>query len=93
MGQYHNLYSSIKFREPDSEIQEVNTLKSDGQLKTSWQNLFEKYPNRFFVGTDLKFGHGATDYQKIAEINELLSVLSDSTYQKIVNSNASKLLN
>lgn len=92
MGKYHNLYSSIKFRNPDSEIQEVNTLKSNGKLKNSWKNLFEKYPNKFIIGTDLKFGHGASNYKKIISIKNTLSPLSASTYNKIMFENANKLL-
>lgn len=93
MGKYHNLYSSIKFRDPDSDIQEVNTLMSNNELKTGWKNLFEKYPNKFFIGTDLKFGHGAQTYEKIDTIKDTLSVLSDSTYQKLMYDNAAKILN
>jgi len=93
MSKYHNLYSSIKLRKSDSDIQEVNALKSNGKLKNSWKNLFKKYPNRFIIGTDMKFGHGTEDYKIVDSIKSLLSCLSSAKYDKIVNQNASRILN
>ena len=93
MKKYDNLYCSIKLRQPDSAAQEAVRLKKDHKLKNSWQNLFEKYPDKFFIGTDLKFGHNTKSYQKMNNIKELLSTLPDSAYQKILNNNALKILN
>ena len=57
---YPNVFFNIKIinrHENWNNLEPVNANKTRGrEIYENWAQLFEKYPERFFVGTDFKFG-------------------------------------
>ncbi len=93
MAKYLNLYSSIKYRKPESATQEaVKLMDEKGTLVLAWRSLFEEFPERFFIGTDVKLGDNETDYRHAAGHRRILEQLSEATARKIAWENASNLL-
>lgn len=54
LGQYDNLYMNIKVSPRDS-LTENRVVESTGEVKPEWLALFEKYPDRFMIGSDQFF--------------------------------------
>lgn len=97
LGKYANLYSSIKLRKPANEAQaKVAILDENGQIKSEWLAVLNKYPDRFMIGTDVKFGLKTSegDYQEIFNLTDrFLQALPASLAQKIATENAKKVFN
>lgn len=56
MEKHPNLYSSIKIRIADTpEMMAVSIFDSDGKVKHEWMALFNDYPDRFMIGSDIKY--------------------------------------
>jgi len=95
MEKYPNLYSSIKIRKPiSSEQSKVAILKQDGKISEDWLAVFEKYPDRFLIGTDVKFGldSGEGDMEEVYSFTiEFLNALPEDLREKIATKNAQKL--
>ena len=88
-----NLYASIKYRRPENSAQEsVRLLDEDGTLSKSWKLLFEEFPERFVIGTDVKLGDGGGYRRTSRPHRGILAQLSKGAAQKIATENAKALL-
>ena len=58
----------------------------DGDSIQDWAALFEKWPDRFMVGTD-KVGHWQTYPDEVVKYNELLDLLTEDTRRKLCHDN------
>lgn len=97
LGQYANLYSNIKLRKPANDNQAiVAILDNNGQIKSQWWAVFQKYPDRLMIGTDVKFGldTGEGKYEEIFKTyQKFLTNLPSDLAQKIATENAKKVFN
>lgn len=59
LGQYSNLYFSIKTCFSDTP-DDNRIVTSSGSIKSEWNTLFQKYPNRFMIGADQFFAAGTS---------------------------------
>lgn len=95
MSKYSNLYASIKIRKPASADQaKTAILQADGQINEDWMNVFKEYPERFMIGSDVKFGLPSEegDVEKCyALTRKFLGKLPPDLSKKIMSENA-KLL-
>ncbi len=93
MRRHTNLFSSIKYREAQTEIQaQIKLLDQNGTLAPAWKSLFEEFSSRFFVGTDVKLGDEDNDYQLAKDYRKILGQLTESNAKKIASENAVSLL-
>lgn len=58
MTRHPNLYGSIKHRSLDSKYasRKVALRHRDGRIKADWLHLFERFPDRFMIGSDIAPG-------------------------------------
>ena len=65
-------------------------LSKKGKLRGKWAELFIKYPNRFIIGSDLKYGQ-----KRLAQtrVNILLNQLPENIARKIAFENALEIFN
>ena len=90
MSRYSNLYSSIKYRRTTG--QNPGLFDNRGTLNPNWKSLFEEFPERFVVGTDVKLGDEDTDYRIMDSHRAILRQLSNDAAKKIGWENAVKIL-
>jgi len=56
MAKYPNLYANIKLRQPTNDEQKiVRILDDNGKIISDWLELFQKNPEKFMIGSDVKF--------------------------------------
>jgi hypothetical protein len=92
MVKYPNLYSSIKSRQPENASQQsVRLIDEKGTLTPAWKSLFEEFPERFVIGTDVKLGD-YEDYRHAGAYRRILAQLSETAARKIGWGNATILL-
>jgi predicted TIM-barrel fold metal-dependent hydrolase len=99
MQRHANLYLSLKVTGP--RAQTLNKLFSPGRLDPEWRALFERFPDRFTIGTDNFYadpkGQGPTmEFSRKAEPRlqataAFLSLLPPGLARKIGRDNAIKL--
>jgi Tat protein secretion system quality control protein TatD with DNase activity len=90
MKDHPNLYSSIKLRKPETEeMAAVSILDQNGTIKKDWLKLFTDYPDRFMIGTDIKFGFGddSNNTQLIEMHRDFLGQLPQEIAKKIGTEN------
>ena len=88
-----NLFSSIKYRDAKTDIQaQIRLLDRNGTLAPAWKSLFEEFPLRFFIGTDVKLGDEDNDYRIAQAYRKILDQLSPPSAKNIASQNASNLL-
>ena len=91
MGKHQNLYASIKLRKPKTqEMTAVSIMDENGTISKAWLQLFNDYPDRFMIGTDVKIGFGSNDNaSEMFEMHEkLLEQLPPDIVKKIGTENA-----
>lgn len=95
MSKYANLYATIKLRKPANKNQQKEAiLDKSGEIKQEWLDVFARFPDRFMIGTDVKFGLDTTEgnYEEILKMtNKFLSNLSADLAPKIAIENAIKV--
>lgn len=95
MKKYPNFYASIKLRKPASDEQsKVAILEKGGKIKSEWLEVFQKYPDRFMIGTDVKFGLDTSEgkYEEILALTDkFLNALPADLASKIATKNAQKV--
>jgi predicted TIM-barrel fold metal-dependent hydrolase len=75
---------------PDSHVTRVQD--NDGTLNPSMRDLFERFPDRFMIGTDIAHPFAYSRYTDvIVAFRRLLSQLSPATARKIGHDNAARL--
>lgn len=85
LERYPQLYMDISWVVYDNEITE-----GDGATKKRWLDLFEKYPDRFFLGSDL-LGHYDDLGRSMGRYNTLLKELSKETVKLMAYENANRM--
>lgn len=97
LAKYSNLYTSIKLRKPANENQsKVAILDNNDKINSNWLAVFKKYPDRFMIGTDVKFGLEDSEgqYEKIFKTTkQFLNDLPNDLALKIATENAKKVFN
>lgn len=95
LSKYPNLYTSIKLRRPANAIQKkVAILEQNGKINTEWLEVMKRHPDRFMIGTDIKFGLDSEEgnWEEIYSMTKkFLSALPDDLRLKIASQNAGKL--
>lgn len=95
MSKYANLYATIKLRKPANENQQkVAILDKNSEIKDEWLAVFKKFPDRFMIGTDVKFGLDTSEgkYEEIFKMTDkFLSALPADLASKIAIENAKKV--
>lgn len=66
-------------------------LAKDSASLHDWAALFEKYPDKFLIGTD-KVGHWATYTNEITKYHKFIDLLSDKTRQQVCSENILRLI-
>lgn len=75
---------------PNSHVTRIQD--NDGTINPSMRDLFEQFPDRFMIGTDIAHPFAYSRYNDvIIAFRRLLSQLSPETARKIGNDNAEKL--
>jgi hypothetical protein len=75
---------------PDSHVTRIQ--ENDGTINPSMRDLFEQFPDRFLIGTDIAHPFAYSRYgDVITAFRRLLSQLSPETARKIGNDNAERL--
>jgi len=75
---------------PNSHVTRIQ--ENDGTINPSMRDLFEQFPDRFMIGTDIAHPFQYSRYiDVIIAFRRLLSQLSPETARKIGNDNAEKL--
>ncbi|MBT3982314.1 MAG: hypothetical protein HOE90_13230 [Bacteriovoracaceae bacterium] len=61
MGNNSNLYAALKMLNSPGNCQSIENrpLDASGNLQAHWKSLFEKFPDRFVIGSDEFFGESA----------------------------------
>lgn len=97
LGKYPNLYANIKIRKPVSAAQQtVAIFDKNNKIRDQWLAVFKKYPNRFMMGTDVKFGleAGEGNYENILSgAQNFFSQLPADLGQKIALDNPKAVFN
>jgi len=75
---------------PNSHVTRIQ--ENDGTINPSMRDLFEQFPDRFMIGTDIAHTFQYSRYKDvIIAFRRLLSQLSPETARKIGNDNAERL--
>jgi hypothetical protein len=97
LSKYPNLYASIKIRKPANPEQlKVAIVGSNGEINKDWLNVFEKYPSRFVIGTDIKLGlegEGENTEEIFSLTKKFLEKLTENLRRKIAWENANLIFN
>lgn len=99
LKRYPNVMMNIKWIGDKAEWTNLEEVTNDNrELFEDWAQLFERYPNRFTVGSDAKFGgHGSHEFklQKytklIRQFRKFLGSLDPKVASQIAYGNALKM--
>ena len=100
MARHPNLYGSIKHRKlgrPNRQASEAVAIRDvKGRIRPQWLRLFDKFPGRFMIGSDIKPGtrlRKGSDFRHIRYTQEFLRELPDPLRRPITKGNAIKVFN
>ena len=87
---HSNLFLSIKIR--GEVIRRTMVVDRDGVLKPDWLALIEAFPDRFMIGTDLKYrGEGRTSGGGVKVYRNVLKRLSPRAEKSVAYDNARRI--
>jgi len=87
---HSNLFLSIKIR--GEVIRRTMVVDRDGVLKPDWLALIEAFPDRFMIGTDLKYrGEGRTRGGGVKVYRNVLKRLSPRAEKSVAYDNARRI--
>jgi hypothetical protein len=98
MTRHSNLYGTIKHRTPTRRAPSpmVNVCDSSGRIEADWLRLFERFPDRFMIGSDSGPGlfvkHG-NDFRHLQHMQAFLRRLPPHLLGPIARDNAIRVFN
>jgi len=90
LEKHPNLYGSIKCR-PYTAGDLVPLVQEDKTINDKWLQLFEDYPDRFMIGSDIKPGQRAGEFDFLFPYRQLLKDLPQDVRVKIAQGNAKRI--
>jgi len=98
LSKHPNLYSSIKHCKIGSGFSDprVGLRDENGDMDPEWLKLFEQFPNRFMIGSDIKPGarkRKGSDFRHIPYMQEFLYRLPPNLREKFTIHNANQIFN
>lgn len=101
LAKYPNLHFDLNQAKPGGRYRLTNAVDavfyegkdSEANLLSSWKKVFEEYPDRFVIGTDVNTGRW-DDYERVVDTfrKVVLRSLSKPTAEKIAWKNAWRLM-
>jgi hypothetical protein len=96
LSRHSNLYCALWIRSKDMPASsgpggKNQILDSNCRLKDEWLNLFEKYPDRFMIGTDLFVASSGENDKSFESTWKFLKMLPPDLADKIGGENAGKI--
>lgn len=94
LQKHPNLYMSIKLGK--GAYEENNPVSETGEVKKEWLELFEKYPDRFIIGTDQFYVSATMPVKKEKRIDSMrrfLDVLPPDLAQQFGITNPRRIFN
>jgi hypothetical protein len=95
LGQYDNLYMSIKISPNDAPL-DNSVVDANGNIKQEWLSLFQKYPDRFMIGSDQFFMSPESSARFPPSMDQTWSIIDKLPYdlkKKIGYENARNIFN
>ena len=98
MMRHPNLYGSIKHRTPTRRAPspKVNICDRSGEIEAEWLRLFERFPDRFMIGSDSGpglFVKGGNDFRHLKHMQAFLHRLPKHLLGPIARDNAIRVFN
>ncbi len=90
LTKHPNLYGSIKWRPLDPK-ESVPLSLADKTINTQWLELFKEFPDRFMIGSDIKPGQRAGEFDFIKPHFAVLKSLPRDVQNKIAQGNAIRI--
>ncbi len=98
MTRHSNLYGSIKHRTPTRRAPSplVNVRDGNGRIEADWLRLFERFPDRIMIGSDIGpgvFVKGGNDFRHLKHMQAFLRRLPPHLLGPIATDNAIRVFN
>ncbi len=98
MTRHSNLYGSIKHRTPTRRDPSpmVNVRDESGRIEADWLRLFERFTDRFMIGSDIApgtFVKGGNDFRHLKHMQAFLRRLPPHLLGPIARDNAIRVFN
>ena len=93
-----NLYGSIKLRGLGHPLtaDTIAIFDRTGRIHDNWMRVFEVFPDRLMIGTDMKLGariRKSSDFRHVGHMQNLLRRLPPDLLRRVTKDNAKRIFN